>query len=86
MSHESIRSLIALLVTGRTLQGLIDGRSLDRIGELLQRFKELKDRFDRGVGVQVLNQVLSSGKNRRWLRFTYGFEHCLPTAQQALLD
>ncbi|KAF8598899.1 hypothetical protein BDV93DRAFT_478129, partial [Ceratobasidium sp. AG-I] len=47
---------------GKMLQGLYDNKTPDRISELLQRFKNLKDNFDRGVGVQVLNQVLSSAQ------------------------
>ncbi|KAF8598953.1 hypothetical protein BDV93DRAFT_547156, partial [Ceratobasidium sp. AG-I] len=38
--------------TGRTLQGLLSDKVSDQIGVLLQRFNDLKESFDRGVGVQ----------------------------------
>lgn len=45
-----------------TLRGLFDTKAGDRIDELLRRFGELKEGFDRGVGVQVMSQVLSAGE------------------------
>ncbi|KAF8596008.1 hypothetical protein BDV93DRAFT_500786, partial [Ceratobasidium sp. AG-I] len=53
--------------TARVLHGFSDTREPDRINELLQQFGDLKEQFDRGVGVQVLgvsaqvlDQVLST--------------------------
>ncbi|KAF8605751.1 hypothetical protein BDV93DRAFT_543347, partial [Ceratobasidium sp. AG-I] len=45
---------------GRVVYGFSDTKESYRINELLQKFGDLKEQFDRGVGVQVLNQVLSS--------------------------
>ncbi|KAF8596004.1 hypothetical protein BDV93DRAFT_80081 [Ceratobasidium sp. AG-I] len=45
---------------GRTKDGFSYTRESHRIGELLERLGDLKEQFDRGVGVQVLNQVLST--------------------------
>ncbi|KAF8595954.1 hypothetical protein BDV93DRAFT_514527 [Ceratobasidium sp. AG-I] len=47
---------------GRTKDGLSYTREPRQINELLERLGDLKEQFDRGIGVQVLNQVLSTGK------------------------
>ena len=63
--------------TGRAKDGFNYTRESHRISELLQKLGDLKEQFDRGVGVQglsvsaqaldisvqVLNQALSTGKS-----------------------
>lgn len=46
----------------RTIRSLFDSKAGDRIDELLHSLDELKESFDRGVGVQVMKQVLSDGE------------------------
>ncbi|KAF8594663.1 hypothetical protein BDV93DRAFT_159998, partial [Ceratobasidium sp. AG-I] len=45
---------------GQKTRGLSDTRNSYRTSELLQQFGDLKEQFDRGIGVQVLKQVLSA--------------------------
>lgn len=61
------------------MHGLNETREPHRIGELLERFGDLKEQFDRGIGVQtlgvstqaldvgerMLSQILSSGEPSR---------------------
>lgn len=44
------------------MRGLNEATASHGIEELLQKFGDLKENFDRGVGVEVLKQVLSTGK------------------------
>lgn len=52
------------------MSGFSDTKEPDRINDLLLKFRDQKEQFDRGIGVQllgvsaqVLNQVLSAGKS-----------------------
>lgn len=60
--------LILLMATVRTLRSLLNDKATERIDDLLRRFGELKESFDRGVGVQAMRQMLSIGE---WLVYIY---------------
>lgn len=53
---------VSLIHVGRTVRGFTGLARSDRINELLQRLGDLKENFDRGIGVQTLKQALSAGK------------------------
>ena len=54
---------------------MIGSKAQDQVQDLLEKFRNLKEEFDRGVGVQTLETVEASGK------YTYQMMMCPFKAQ-----